>query len=63
MTNEERIKAMSTEELARGIKSLLNSCIYCPAFRTCTDTLENKSCLEKMEEWLKEEAEEWKLMK
>lgn len=57
MTNEQKIKNMSTEELAKGIKFLLHSCIYCPAFRTCTDTLENKSCLEKMKEWLKEEVE------
>lgn len=58
MTNEERIKNMSTEELARGIKCLISGCIDCPAFVTCVNTMEDKKCLEKMKRWLKEEAEE-----
>lgn len=58
MTNEEKIKSMSTEELAREIIFLLHSCIFCPAFNSCTHKLEGRSCLEKMEEWLKEDAEE-----
>ena len=58
MTNEEKIKSMSTEKLARGIKCLISDCIDCPAFVTCVNIMEDKKCLERMEEWLKAEAED-----
>ena len=56
MTNEEKIKSMSTEKLAREIEFLISSCIFCPAFWTCRDKPKDKTCLEKIKEWLKEEA-------
>lgn len=58
MTNEQKIKAMSTEELAKGIEHLVGFCIDCPAFMACCDTIKNKKCSEHLIGWLKEEAEE-----
>lgn len=56
MTNEERIKNMSTEELAKFIESSTESCDSCPAMMNCPQGY--RSCYIQIMGWLKEEAEE-----
>ncbi len=57
MTNEEKIKEMNTEEMAKFISELLEGCEYgkCPANHLCG----NGDCKDNLMEWLKQEAEEW----
>lgn len=55
MTNEERIKSLSTEELAKKIWLYLN-CVDCPIKSKCFSS--KKKCVEVWEQWLKSEVEE-----
>ena len=57
MTNYEKIKAMSVEEMAKGILDHIN-CIKCPADDECEKEIVGKSCIDTMKEWLLQEAEE-----
>ena len=59
MTNEERIKSLSTEELAKKIWLYLN-CVDCPIKSKCFSS--KKKCVEVWEQWLKSEVEEWKVV-
>lgn len=55
MTNEERIKSLSTEELAKKIWLYLN-CADCPIKAKCFTS--KKKCVEVWEQWLNSEVEE-----
>lgn len=65
MTNLERIKSASVEEIAEQIHVDVSSCLHCPAFSTCTKTgkrigykaLSEKDCKTLIIEWLNEEEE------
>lgn len=57
MTNYEKIKAMSVEEMAEFINTDADDCINCPAFVFC-DTVSDGSCHAIIEKWLESEAEE-----
>ena len=59
MTNYEKIKAMSVEEMVNYISDSLNVCEDCPAYRdeTC-DGLISRSCEEELAKWLLQEVEE-----
>lgn len=65
MTNEEKIKAMSTEELARFLDKYISLCDECPAHQICQDEkvtpilVEGEfSCAKRIKMWLKQEAKE-----
>lgn len=55
MTNEQKIKAMSTEELAEFLRS---NDIDCECCKYQYEDCRRRKCLEGITEWLKEEAEE-----
>jgi len=59
MTNFEKIKEMSVEEIAEQIINATNlsDCNMCPAATVC-ENCRDKSCLEILKEWLESEAEE-----
>lgn len=54
MTNEERIKSLSTEELADELYDIIH-CTECPISDLCTGTT---ACRETWKQWLKSEVEE-----
>lgn len=58
MTNEEKIKNMSTEELAKFLDGISPGyyCGACPVLKICYNYGRTK-CVKKLFEWLKEEAE------
>lgn len=59
MTNEEKIKNMSTEELAKFLDGISPGyyCGACPARKICHNPYGGTECTKKLYEWLKEEAE------
>lgn len=59
MTNFEKIKNMSVEELAKTISYEMENCIRCPLFDLCTkDSYSDIDCSGMWEQWLKSEVEE-----
>ena len=64
MTNEEKIKSMSTEEFVDWLMILIErelvECWKCPAQKYCgsDDNISNKSCKDVIMRWMKEEVEE-----
>lgn len=58
MTNFEKIKNMSIEEIADKLNSLISSCECCPIQKFCDKNRENYiGCISILEKWLKSEAE------
>lgn len=59
MTNFEKIKAMSVEEMANQIRNAadLSDCNMCPAATVC-ENCRGISCLGILTEWLESEVEE-----
>lgn len=61
MTNFEKIKNMSVEELARLMSNVLSDCEMCPIRGFCKDTRSNSNrflyCKAVCERWLKSEVE------
>lgn len=57
MTNEEKIKNMSTEELARFLWGNGIDCNCC-IFQFCSDECRHNSCVKEIAEWLKAEEKE-----
>lgn len=55
MTNEEKLKSLSTKEFARKIW-LYMSCRDCPIKAKCYEN--NRNCAKTWEIWLKSEAEQ-----
>ena len=58
MTNFERIKAMTVEEMAALFEDIidgLKSCHYCPAFKLCIETEE--TCDTAIKQWPESEAQ------
>ena len=59
MTNYEKIKAMSVEEMANYISDSVSACEDCPAYRADTcDGMFSRMCEEELAKWLLQEAEE-----
>lgn len=56
MTNYEKIKAMSVEEMAKVMRDHID-CRACPVYRTCHSPF-GVMCPQALEEWLLQEAEE-----
>ena len=56
MTNYEKIKAMSVEEMAELFGRF--SCLACPVSLECEKEVIGRTCDELVEEWLLQEAEE-----
>lgn len=56
MTNYEKIKAMSVEEMAEQINEITTDCDSCPAMEYCV--VDHKTCEETIQEWLEQEVEE-----
>lgn len=54
MTNEERIKSLSTEELAQKFWEII-TCENCPLFEKCK---RGENCVKQWVRWLKSEVEE-----
>jgi hypothetical protein len=54
MTNADRIRGMTDEQLADFIESIID-CWYCPTYQECTDV---KSCDNALLAWLKMEHKE-----
>ena len=59
MTNFEKIKNMSVEELAKIIWLYMN-CRDCPIKTKCFPS--QQTCVEVWEQWLKSEVEEWNII-
>lgn len=58
MTNYERIKQMTVEEMAEHYLNIRNTCITCVAFlETCNGESEN-DCIDNIKQWLLQEVEE-----
>ena len=63
MTNEDKIKSMSTEELARFLNKYISLCDECPAAGFCNqysllDYLDGTGCTARIKVWLMQEAKE-----
>ena len=60
MTNFERIKAMSVEEMARFIKHCENAPCQCCNYRgnLCADVTNTEVCKNEISDWLNLEVEE-----
>jgi len=61
VTNFERIKSMSLEEITKVLGYMaenMEDCTVCPAFEYCmsNDVEDEPSCTDRMEHWLKNEA-------
>ena len=56
MTNFEKIKAMSVEEMARFMDEMLPDCDGCPAMKYCI--VDHKTCEETIQKYLESEVEE-----
>ena len=57
MTNYEKIKAMSVEEMAKFIFMRIHTCEKCPASKLCEENIQ-ELCVVLMEKWILQEAEE-----
>lgn len=58
MTNYEKIKAMSVEEMAKWFADMAEGeCVFCPALSSCKFD-ENEECEGCMKKYLESEAEE-----
>lgn len=56
MTNFEKIKAMSVEEMAKWFDEMSMECENCPAIKYCT--VDHKTCEETIQGYLESEVEE-----
>lgn len=57
MTNYEKMKAMTVEEMAHKMANQCYGCGRCPAIKCC-DINDTLSCEETYEKWLESEVEE-----
>ena len=60
MTNYEKIKTMSVEEMVRMFRKFICRCGYCPALEICKKNIDDKGfhCSRSVQEWLESEVEE-----
>ena len=59
MTNAEKIRAMTDEELAKWFAGRITDCIDCPAYETCDDVKVGwTSCIDLLLRWLEQEADD-----
>ena len=56
-TNGDRLRAWSDEELTKFLSDSTASCTFC-SYRNIDCNAENKTCLDGVAEWLKQEAED-----
>lgn len=57
MTNFEKIKSMSVDELAKKLDELC-SCSHCPFIEFCDENVEGTTCTGVLKKWLESEAKE-----
>ena len=57
MTNFEKIKNMSVEELSELFSRTVQFCHYCPIKEYCLIDIRADSCASEWEQWLKSEVE------
>ena len=57
MTNYERIKNMSAEDMAKAMNDNVLDCDFCPAFDVCDRGSTGRSCEGNILDWLNEEAD------
>ena len=61
MTNFERIKAMSVDEMAKAFE-LHTACSICPAYKVCPDKWgKYDDCCDFIKKWLEREVENGKV--
>ena len=53
MTNADKIRSMTDEELAERLADIID-CWYCPTYQQCTEV---KGCANVLKAWLKQEQE------
>ena len=58
MTNYERIKNMSVEEMAGEITGKIDDCPDCICYSQCDGYENNNTCISKIIQWLESEVEE-----
>lgn len=58
MTNLEKIRAMSADELVEFLMCLYDACSYCPARRECRKFGRKHSCNYTIKYWLESEVKE-----
>lgn len=59
MTNGDKIRVMSDEELAQFIHKKYDCCRTCPALQHCHDEdVDGRECIETIMGWLKQEAKD-----
>ena len=56
MTNADKIRQMTDEELVEMYDKLIQDCEYCPLYHSCV-TESGLTCKEKYLRWLQQEAE------
>ena len=57
MTNGERLRQMTDEELGKWI-SLRVNCVFCDLDKECIERCEDKECFHVYADWLKQESED-----
>ena len=58
MTNYDRIKQMSIDEMVTMLDNFHLDCSYCPAYGFCNESFEDKECRDIVKLWLLQEVEE-----
>ena len=58
MTNYDRIKQMSIEEMATMLDNFRLDCSYCPACDFCNKSFKDEECRDIVKKWLEQEVEE-----
>lgn len=58
LTNYERIKNMSVDEMAGEITSKIDDCPDCICYSQCDGYENNNTCISKIKQWLESEVEE-----
>ena len=58
MTNYEKIKQTSIDEMATMLEKFCFNCTCCPASDFCNETFKDKTCSDIVKQWLEQEVEE-----
>lgn len=57
MTNYDRIKQMSIEEMATMLENSCFDCSYCLACNFCNESFKDEKCSDIVKKWLEQEVE------
>lgn len=58
MTNYDRIKQMSIEEMATMLDNFHLDCSYCLACNFCNESFKDVKCIDTVKKWLEQEVDE-----